>query len=128
MSRQFRREVKRLGGSTSPAKSRMATLWRMALATAVAPACYAVRLFAAAVPPPLSTGITERHGRLAGLRNEHLLADEPDGPALRGQGRPQPGGAVQTEVELALPGRAVDGPDRRSASVTCLVHVAPPAA
>src|SRR5215472_11342385 len=67
-------------------------------------------------------------GRLAGSRNEHLLADEPDGPALRSQSGPQPGGAVPAEVELAPPGHAVDGPDRRSAPVTCLVHVVTPAA
>src|SRR5215831_12923570 len=67
-------------------------------------------------------------GGLGGLRNEHLLASEPDGPALRRQSGPQPGGAVPAEVKLALPGHAVDGPDRRAAPVTCLVHVVTPAA
>src|SRR5215471_6039856 len=35
---------------------------------------------------------------------------------------------MPAEVELAPPGHAVDGPDRRAAPVTCLVHVVTPAA
>jgi len=64
-----------------------------------------------------------RMGGLAGLRYKQLLANEPDGPALRRQSGPQPDGAVPAEVELAPPGHAVDGPDRWAAPVTCLVHV-----
>jgi hypothetical protein len=62
---------------------------------------------------------------LAGLRDEHMLANRPDGPALRGQSRPQPSSAVPTEVEFAVPGRAVRGPNRWPAPVTGLVHAAP---
>ena len=67
-------------------------------------------------------------GGLGGLRNKHLLASEPDGPALRRQSGPQPGGAVPAEVEFAPPGHAEDGPDRGAAPVACLVHVVTPAA
>jgi len=67
-------------------------------------------------------------GGLAGLRYKQLLANEPDGPALRRQSGPQPDGAVPAEVELAPPGHAVDGPDPRAAPVTCLVHDVTPAA
>ena len=66
-------------------------------------------------------------GGLDGLRNKHLLANEPDDPALRRQSGPQPGGAVPTEVEFAPPAHAEDGPDRRAAPVACLVHVVTPA-
>src|SRR5215469_14538186 len=62
--------------------------------------------------------------RLASLGNEHMLANRPDGPALRGQSRPQPNGAVPAEVEFAVPSRAVGGPDRWPAPVTGLVHAA----
>jgi len=54
-----------------------------------------------------------------------MLANRPDGPALRGQSRAQPNGAVPAEVELAGPGRAVGSPDSWPAPVTCLVHAAP---
>ena len=66
-----------------------------------------------------------RYGRLAGLRNEHMLVNRPDGPALRGEGRPQLNGAVPAEVQFADPGHAVGGLDRWSAPVTRLVHAAP---
>ena len=66
-----------------------------------------------------------RYGRLAGLRNEYMLVNRPDGPALRGQRRPQLNGAVPAEVEFADPGHAVGGLDRWSAPVTRLVHAAP---
>ena len=62
------------------------------------------------------------------MRNENLLANEPDGPALCRRSGPQPGGAVSAEVEFAPPGHAVDGLDRRAAPVACLVHVVTPAA
>src|SRR5262249_6428461 len=71
------------------------------------------------------SGGRARYGRLAGLRNEHMLANRPDGPALRGQSRPQLNGAVPAEVEFAGLGCAVGGPDSWPAPVTCLVHAAP---
>src|SRR5262249_22370165 len=71
------------------------------------------------------SGGRARYGRLAGLRNEHMLANRPDSPALRGQSRPQPNGAVPAEVEFAGPGRAIGGPDRGPAPVAGLIHAAP---
>src|SRR5690242_17480376 len=51
------------------------------------------------------------------------LADGPDVPALPGQIRPEPVGAVLAQVELALPVHAVDRADGRAASVARLVRL-----
>src|SRR5215469_17870920 len=61
--------------------------------------------------------------RLAGLRRERQLIDSPDGPALRGQRRPQPARAVPAQVQLAALGRAIHRADRRPASVARVVHL-----
>jgi hypothetical protein len=71
-------------------------------------------------------GARAKRGQLAGSRNEQMLANGQDGPALRRQGRPQQGGAMPAEVKLARAGHAKCCPDRRSAPVTRLVHVGCP--
>ena len=62
--------------------------------------------------------------QLAGLRRERNQTSGPDGPALGGQRRPLPGRTVPAQVQFAAPLHTVCGTDRRSASVTCLVHSA----
>jgi hypothetical protein len=67
---------------------------------------------------------SSRRLQLAGLRRERKQTSGPDGPALGGQRRPLPGRTVPAQVQFAAPLHTVCGTDRRSASVTCLVHSA----
>ena len=64
---------------------------------------------------------------LAGLRRERQLIDSPDGPALRGERRPQPACAVPVQVQFATPVRTINRRDYRPAPITRVVHLLPPA-
>jgi len=62
-----------------------------------------------------------------GLRRERMHAKRPEGPALIGQRPPLLARAMPAQVKLADPIYPVRRTDRRSASITRLIHLPPPA-